>query len=264
MPLMRTRPRPTAEEFQLHQPGGALVDASKTTVRWPIAVNLVLIGPPGSGKGTQAMRLTCLTGVPVISTGDMLRRAVQANTPVGRTVKAAMERGELIGDDMMTAIVAARLREGDTARGFILDGFPRTVEQALALDAMMEHRGPLLVVELAVPEGALIRRLSLRRICDRCGMNAEPADGAVDSARESEGRARAGAGCRCGGSLQQRSDDCETVARERQRTYQRATRPLVDFYHQRRMLHAIDGTLPADLVTAQIGRAIESAAALSP
>src|SRR5947207_4323508 len=106
----------------------------------PLAVNLVLVGPPGSGKGTQAARLARALAVPVISTGDMLRAAVQADTQVGRAVKAIMARGELIGDEMMTEIVAARLRDVDTVRGWVLDGFPRTVEQAIALDGLMQHR----------------------------------------------------------------------------------------------------------------------------
>jgi adenylate kinase len=222
-------------------------------------VNLVMVGPPGAGKGTQAVRLARALDVPAISTGDMLRRAVQADTPVGRAVKATMERGELIGDQMMTDIVAARLREADTLRGCVLDGFPRTVDQAHALDRMMANRGVLVVAELAVPETALMRRLNQRRVCERCGANAQPAD-ANDRAGDAAGNEANGAlRCRCGGAMESRSDDREDVVRERLRLYECATRPLVDFYRQRRMLRVVDGTLAPDLVTAHIASAIKAA-----
>jgi adenylate kinase len=222
-------------------------------------VNLVMVGPPGAGKGTQAVRLAGALDVPAISTGEILRRAVQADTPVGRAVKATMERGELIGDEMMTEIVAARLREADTLRGCVLDGFPRTVDQALALDRMMANRGLLVVLELVVPETALMRRLNQRRVCERCGGNAQPAD-ANDCAGEAAGSdSNCSPRCRCGGAMQSRSDDREEVVRERLRLYQCATRPLVDFYRQRRVLRVVDGTLAPDLVTAHIADAIKAA-----
>src|SRR5262245_13752521 len=138
------------------------------------AVNLILVGPPGSGKGTQAVRLAQTMSVPAISTGDILRKAVQDGSPTGRAVKAVMERGELISDEMMTDILAARLDEADTRPGCVLDGFPRTVDQAVALDRLMMGRGRVVVAELAVPEDALIRRLTMRRVCERCGINAQP------------------------------------------------------------------------------------------
>jgi adenylate kinase len=214
-------------------------------------MNLVLIGPPGAGKGTQAARLARDLGVPTISTGDMLRRAVRSGSAIGLAVKAIMERGDLIDDAMMTEIVAARLAESDTQSGFVLDGFPRTVDQAIALDSLVEPRGGLLAVELSVPDSAIIRRLSQRRVCDRCGRNADP--GSVASQRSAHPMA-----CACGGALRQRPDDAESVIRERLRTYERATRPLVDFYQQRRALRAIDGTQVPDLVAAQIARVIDA------
>jgi adenylate kinase len=182
----------------------------------------------------------------MISTGDMLRRAVQSGSAIGLAVKAAMERGELIDDAMMTEIVAARLAEPDTQAGFVLDGFPRTVDQAVALDRLLQQRGDLIAVELAVPEGAIIRRLSQRRVCERCGRNADPLSGAPVMV------------CPCGGAFRQRSDDTETVIRERLRSYERATRPLIDFYRQRRVLRAVDGTRAPDLVTAQISQVIDA------
>jgi adenylate kinase len=206
------------------------------------AVNLVLVGPPGSGKGTQAVRLAQALNVPAISTGDILRKAVQDDSPTGRAVKAVMERGELISDGMITDIVAARLREGDTCRGCVLDGFPRTLDQAVALDRLTMGRGRVVVAELAVPEAALIGRLIMRRVCERCHVNAQP-----EATR-----------CRCGGSLVSRADDREDVVRERLRVYEYATRPLVDFYSARGMLHVIDGTLAPHVVTARVRSAIDA------
>jgi adenylate kinase len=223
----------------------------------PTAANVVLIGPPGAGKGTQAARLARALGVPKISTGDMLRRAVQSGSAIGLAVKEVMERGALIEDAMMTEIVAARLREPDAQSGFVLDGFPRTVEQATALDGLLERSGDLIAVELAVPETAILRRLTQRRVCERCGRNADPAAG-NGAPHEGAGRSAHPMVCACGGALQQRPDDTETVIRERLRTYECATKPLVDFYRQRRALRAIDGTLAPDLVTAQIARAIDA------
>src|SRR5215831_1928840 len=160
--------------------------------------NVVLIGPPGAGKGTQGTRLARWLSVPTISTGDMLRRAVQSSSTIGLAVKAVMERGELIDDAIMAEIVAARLAEPDAQAGFVLDGFPRTVDQAVALDSLLQQRGDLIAVELAVTEGAIIRRLSQRRVCERCGRNADPLSGAPPMI------------CPCGGAFQQRSDDTET------------------------------------------------------
>jgi adenylate kinase len=154
---------------------------------------------------------------------------------------------------MMTEIVAARLREGDAQSGFVLDGFPRTVDQAIALDGLLERRGDLIAVELAVPDSAILRRLTQRRVCERCGRNADPGTPVESIA----GRPAHPMACACGGALQQRSDDTEGVIRERLRTYERATRPLVDFYRQRRALRAVDGTQAPDLVTAQIASAID-------
>jgi adenylate kinase len=188
----------------------------------------------------------------------MLRQAAQSGSATGRAVKAVMERGELIDDAMMTEIVAARLSEPDTQSGFVLDGFPRTVEQAIALDRLLERRGDLIAVELAVPESAILRRLSQRRVCEGCGRNADLAAGNGVPHEGAGGRSALPMVCACGGALRQRFDDAETVIRERLRTYERATRPLVDFYRQRRALRAIDGTEAPDFVTAQIARAIDA------
>src|SRR5690242_19422041 len=127
-----------------------------------MALNLIMLGPPGAGKGTQAERLARSRGIPRISTGDILRDAVHAGTDIGRRAKAIMDRGDLVSDDVMIGIVSERLAQSDAAHGFILDGFPRTVAQASALDAIMNGRGPLVVIDIVVPEPELVRRLSTR------------------------------------------------------------------------------------------------------
>ena len=126
-----------------------------------------MLGPPGAGKGTQAERFAKAQGIPKISTGDMLREAVKAGTEIGRRAKAIMDRGELVSDEVIIGIVRERLREPDARRGFILDGFPRTVAQARALDALMDGREPLIVVDIVVPEAELVRRLTSRLVCEQ-------------------------------------------------------------------------------------------------
>ena len=162
-------------------------------------MNLVLIGPPGAGKGTQADRVALTRGVPKISTGDILRRAATSTDLLGIAVAGAMAAGELVSDDVMTTLVDERLSQPDASSGFILDGFPRSVEQAQMLDMILEGRGPLLVIEIAVSVPVLLRRVSQRRICERCGVNQDtssPGD----------------ASCACGGAFVLRSDDCQRVA----------------------------------------------------
>jgi adenylate kinase len=210
------------------------------------SVNLVLMGPPGSGKGTQAARIAHGRGVPVIATGDMLRRTASSPTPLGRAVKLLMDRGELIDDEVMIETLSERIILPDAQHGFVLDGFPRTLNQGLALDVLMEHRGPVIVVEIAVPSEELIRRLSRRLVCQRCGANAHPLN-------------RDAATCDCGGAFQARADDHEAVAHDRLRIYTRATRPLVDFYRKRSTFRVVDGTMAPDRVTAHISLAIDSA-----
>src|SRR4029077_20619044 len=137
-----------------------------------MAINLIMLGPPGAGKGTQAERYARARGIPKISTGDILREAVTAGTEVGQRVKTIMDRGELVSDDEMIKIVRDRLERPDALGGFVLDGFPRTVAQATALDTIMDGRGPLIVIDIVVPEAELVRRLGTRMICADCGANA--------------------------------------------------------------------------------------------
>ncbi len=211
----------------------------------PGALNVVLLGPPGAGKGTQAERLARTRRLPKISTGDILREAVAARTDVGAAAKVTMEAGNLVSDDLMISIVGHRLAQDDARSGFVLDGFPRTVVQAGALDRMVDGRGPLVVLDIVVPEDVLVRRLATRRICGQCGANAAP-----------EWTATCG---KCGGALVTRVDDGIEIVRERLKVYMRQTRPLVEYYAGRTAFTALDGNQPPDAVTAGIDAALDRA-----
>jgi adenylate kinase len=211
--------------------------------------NVVMMGPPGAGKGTQAGRFARERGLPQISTGDMLREAIREGNPTALEAKARMDRGELVDDDTMIAIVADRLTKPDVEVGFVLDGFPRTVTQARALDSLIGERGagPLVVVDVAVPEPELVRRLADRRICAACGTNASPsATGAVCQA--------------CGGVLVQRSDDSRAVVLERLRVYQASTRPVLEFYRPRETFRVVNGAQTPEQVARELDATIDDAA----
>jgi adenylate kinase len=173
----------------------------------------------------------------------MLRDAVQAGTELGRTSKAIMDSGQLIGDDIMIAIVRERLARPDTTPGFVLDGFPRTVVQAQSLDEMVNGLAPVVVVNIEMPEATLVERLTLRRICASCGWNAVPGLTAC---------------AKCGGQLVQRRDDNVEVVKERLRVYDRDTQPLVQFYQTRPTFRSVDGDQTPDAVAADIAAAVAS------
>jgi adenylate kinase len=191
-------------------------------------MRLILLGPPGAGKGTQAVRIVERFGIPQLSTGDMLRAAVAAGSPVGLQAKAIMDRGELVSDDVVVGIIADRLEEPDARQGFILDGFPRTVAQAEAFDAMLAGRGLKLdrVIEFKVDENALVERI-------------------VKRARETEARGEP-----------VRKDDNPEVFKTRLEAYRAQTAPLSAYYEGRGMLTPIDGMQPVDDVTRELFRAI--------
>ena len=212
-----------------------------------MALNLLMLGPPGAGKGTQAERFAKQRKIPKISTGDILREAVHAGTEIGRQAKLVMDRGELVGDDVMIGIVRERLEKSDAMGGFVLDGFPRTVKQASALDDIMSTRDPLIVVDIVVPEEELVRRLGTRLICDSCGAGAPVAG------------LKAAACVKCGGRLVQRADDNQAVVIERLKVYHRMSEPLVEYYRVRPTFRSIDGAQPPDRVAADLAAAIEAA-----
>jgi adenylate kinase len=213
----------------------------------PGAINVVMLGPPGAGKGTQAERLSRTRKLPKISTGDILREAVQAGTKVGRVAKETMEAGNLVGDDIMIAIVSDRLNRSDARCGFVLDGFPRTVVQATALDRMVAERGPLVVLDIVVPEEVLARRLATRRICSKCGSNAAP-----------EWTGSCG---KCAGALVTRVDDGIEIVRERLKVYQRQTRPVLEYYRERPTFRVVNGAQPPARVAHEMDTLIDDAAA---
>ncbi|MCC7009357.1 MAG: adenylate kinase [Acidobacteria bacterium] len=209
------------------------------------AVRLVMLGPPGAGKGTQGERIARERRIPRIATGDILREAVQGGTDVGRAAKATMNAGRLVSDDLVIGIVRERLTRPDAERGFVLDGFPRTLVQAETLDDLVDPRRPLIVVDIEVPEEALVTRLSQRRICGQCGTTARAGDRQC---------------AKCGGTLVQRPDDDPEVIRERLRVYVRDTRSIVEYYRRRPTFRSVDGDQPEHMVAADIAAAIASVA----
>ena len=209
-------------------------------------MNVVLLGAPGAGKGTQAQKMIETYEIPQISTGDILRAAVKAGTPLGLEAKRYMDAGELVPDEVVIGLVKSRLAEPDTAKGFILDGFPRTTAQAEALDVELESLGKTIdsAIAITVDPEVIVARLTSRRTCRECGTSTTT--GAGDAC------------AKCGGELYQRDDDNEATVRNRLDVYARSTAPLVDYYGSKGVLHEIDGDRPVDVVFADVRAALEA------
>jgi len=212
-------------------------------------MRLVLFGPPGAGKGTQAKKLKARFGIPQISTGDILREARRKGTELGRKAAEYMDRGELVPDEIILGLVRERLSQMDCRDGFVLDGFPRTIPQAEGLERILEEMGKPLdkVVSLAVPDEVIVERLSARRICERCGQeyNLKTRPPNKDQVCDL-----------CGGKLIQRPDDVPDTIRERLRVYREKTEPLRNFYLKRGLWVEVDGVGDVEEVFERIGRAL--------
>jgi len=213
-------------------------------------MRLVLMGKPGAGKGTQAESIVRKLFVPHISTGDMFRAAIQAETAMGKLAKEYIEKGQLVPDEVTIGIVKDRLSQPDCKEGFLLDGFPRNVAQAQALDEMLKEFGTSLdaVVDINVPDEKLVERLTGRRVCRSCGVSYHmlynpPATPEVCD--------------KCGGELYQRSDDTEETVRSRLAVYESKTAPLLQYYKERGLLHVINGDQPINVVLAEVGKALD-------
>ena len=211
---------------------------------------LIILGRQGAGKGTQCVRLSRHFVVPHISTGDMLRAAVREKTPLGLAAKAVMDAGGLVGDEIMVGIVEERLGRDDArTRGYILDGFPRTVPQAVALDTITAERPLTAVIDLDVPRTLVLERLSARRVCRDCGTN-----------YMARGNERQPWICDvCGGDVMQRDDDTPDAINNRLDLYEEQTEPLIDFYGRSARLTVIDGVATPDEVFARLTEAVEKA-----
>lgn len=202
-------------------------------------MNIVLLGAPGTGKGTQAERMVAEYSIPHISTGDILRAAVKAGTPLGLKAKGFMESGQLVPDDLIIDLMQERLSQSDAERGFILDGFPRTTMQAAALDTALSSTGRRIDCALAinVPASVIVDRLSSRRVCRDCGHT---------------GTAQEATCSVCGGEMYQRDDDKPETIQNRLEVYAKSTAPLIDYYSGAGVLVEIDGNRPVDEVYADV------------
>ena len=213
---------------------------------------LIFLGAPGAGKGTQAREVSKEFGIPQISTGDILRDAVKKGTPLGLAAKVKMEAGQLVPDEVVCGIVEERISEPDCTSGFILDGFPRTIPQAQFVDRALENkgRGKPLVINIAVEQDVLMKRLTGRRTCSACGeiynvhFNPPKTEGICN---------------KDGAKLVQRADDNEVTIRQRLVAYDNQTRPLIDYYRQKNLLHDVEGNRDPEPIAQDLIRFLKSA-----
>jgi adenylate kinase len=217
-------------------------------------MQLILLGPPGGGKGTQAKKLQEDAGLVQLSTGDMLRAAVASGSPIGLQAKAVMEAGRLVSDEIVINIIADRIEQPDARKGFVLDGFPRTIAQAEALDALLKAKGRKIdaAIEVRVPDAFIVERITGRFTCAKCGT------GYHDKFH----RPRVEGTCdKCGShNFVRRPDDNETAVRTRLEAYHRQTAPLLPYYEKEGILHVVDGTQSIDEVTKRIKAVVTEAA----
>ena len=202
-------------------------------------MRLIILGPPGAGKGTQAVRIAENHKLAHISTGDMLRAEIKAGTELGMLAKSMIEKGELVSDDIIIGMVESRIKEPDCENGFILDGFPRTVPQA---DALSEISSIDAVINIDVPAERLVKRICGRRVCPECGKGYN-----VETHPDPK--------CECGATLTQRADDTVETVTNRIQVYENQTRPLIDYYTERKLLKTIDG----DQGISEVAEAVEKA-----
>jgi adenylate kinase len=211
-------------------------------------MQVIFIGPPGSGKGTQAKRLASEHVIPHISTGDILREAIADGTELGRKAAPIMAEGKLVSDDLMVGIIRDRLKKSDAKRGFILDGYPRTLVQAQKLESLVGNgSGGLRVLQLLVPDEVIVKRIALRRSCPNCGAiyHLETAPPANDLVCD-----------RCGAEVIARPDDTEEAVRKRLEAFHRQTLPVATFYKTKSVLREVDGVGPVDEVFERIERSL--------
>ena len=213
---------------------------------------ILLMGPPGAGKGTQAEKLIREYGIPQISTGDMFRAAVKSGTALGKEAKSYMDKGALVPDSVTVGIVKERLAQDDCKKGWILDGFPRTTAQASALDAILHDLGIQLtaVLDFNVNRDDLVKRVSGRRVCRQCGASFH---------KEFRPPKQEGVCDNCGGELYQRADDNEVTVRERLTVYDTSTKPLIDYYKVSGRYYEINGDQSMDKVFADVQAALKKA-----
>lgn len=226
---------------------GALSHAHENSAQPKTVV--ILLGPPGSGKGTQAVRITKELGIPHISTGDLFRENIGKGTELGKRAKTFMDAGKLVPDEVVLDMLFDRISRPDCVKGFLLDGFPRTIPQAEAFDRKIAGQAKLVVLNLDVADDLIIKRVAGRLICKDCGN----VHNKYFSAPKNEGKCD-----KCGGELVQRSDDKEDVVKERLRVYQEQTKPLIAYYSKKGLLVTVNGERDPDTVYTDLMKAYRS------